>query len=178
MFTKNIYCIVGRSGTGKTTLAEKLMKSGLTQIESYTTRPKRFETETGHTFVTDEEFDALKDIVAFNCYNGYKYAATKEQIEINNIYVVDIPGIKALRKSYNGSKKIVVIGLYADPKVCYDRMRGRGDSDEKAKSRIEIDNMAFADVKNISDFSIDVGDITADEAERVVRSYISIKESF
>ena len=55
--TKGIYLIVGKSGSGKTTLVEALKKYGYTSIESYTTRPKRFEGETGHTFITEEEFD-------------------------------------------------------------------------------------------------------------------------
>lgn len=179
MFTKNVYCIVGRSGTGKTTLANNLKKTcGFLDVDSYTTRPKRTPDEKGHTFVDDDSFDKLKNIVAFNCYNGYKYAATKEQIEAANLYVVDIPGVLALKNKYRGSKGIVVIGLDAEQIVCFDRMKKRGDSDEKAKSRIELDNAAFSSIKEVSDFCVDVGDMTADEVERIVRSYIGIKESF
>ena len=55
--TKGIYLIVGKSGSGKTTLVNELRKYGYTSVESYTTRPKRFKNETGHTFITEEEFD-------------------------------------------------------------------------------------------------------------------------
>ena len=61
-----IYLIVGRSGSGKTTIAEELeRKYGLKSIQSYTTRPKRSDNETGHIFVSDEEFDKLTDMVAY-----------------------------------------------------------------------------------------------------------------
>ena len=43
--------LIGPSGTGKSTVADKLTELyGLTLMQSYTTRPKRFENETGHTF--------------------------------------------------------------------------------------------------------------------------------
>ena len=55
-----IICIVGRSGSGKTTAAEYLEELyGLKSIQSYTTRPKRKPNETGHTFVTEDEFDKI-----------------------------------------------------------------------------------------------------------------------
>ena len=41
-------CIVGKSGTGKSTLVNKLkFKYNLTSVESYTTRPPRYENEQG-----------------------------------------------------------------------------------------------------------------------------------
>ena len=52
--TKGIYLIVGKSGSGKTTLVEALKKYGYNSIESYTTRPKRFDNETCHTFITED----------------------------------------------------------------------------------------------------------------------------
>ena len=53
-----ILLIVGASGTGKTTVANTLSKMfGMKQIQSYTTRPPRYEGEKGHIFVTDEEFN-------------------------------------------------------------------------------------------------------------------------
>ena len=67
--TKGIYLIVGKSGSGKTTLVNKLRKYGYASVESYTTRPKRFKNETGHTFITEEEFDQLKDICAYVKYS-------------------------------------------------------------------------------------------------------------
>ena len=51
--------IVGESGCGKTSIAERLQQYGLKLIQSYTTRPKRKPLETGHTFVTKEDFDKI-----------------------------------------------------------------------------------------------------------------------
>ena len=69
--------LVGESGSGKTTIANILEnKYWLKQVQSYTERPKRYDEETGHTFVTPIEFDQLKDIVAYTCYNRYRYCTT------------------------------------------------------------------------------------------------------
>ena len=55
---KNIFLIMGASGSGKTTITEQLeQRYGLTSIQSYTTRAARYVGEKGHIFVSDEEFD-------------------------------------------------------------------------------------------------------------------------
>lgn len=172
-----ILCIIGRSGSGKTTIAEKLEKRGFTAVQSYTTRKPRFEGERGHTFVTDEEFDKLENILAYNEYNGARYCTTMEQIDNSDVYVVDIPGLKMLREKYHGLKRIVAAGLMVSEGVARDRMLSRGDSNEKVKSRISEDNTAFADLGNCCDFIIDSSylspQILTDIIESTVRQFPS-----
>lgn len=172
-----ILCIIGRSGSGKTTIAEKLEKRGFVAVQSYTTRKPRFEGERGHTFVTDEEFDKLKNILAYNEYNGARYCTTMFQIDNSDVYVVDIPGLKMLREKYHGLKRIVAVGLMVSEEVARGRMLLRGDSDEKVKSRISEDNTAFADLGNCCDFMIDSSylspSILADIIESTLRQFPS-----
>ncbi len=107
---KNIYLIVGQSGSGKSTMAESLESTyGIKIIQSYTTRPKRYDNEKGHIFVSDEEFDNLKDIVAFTEFCGYRYCATAEQIESNDLYIIDPAGVKSIDAFYEGNKQIKII---------------------------------------------------------------------
>ncbi len=141
---KFIFCLIGASGSGKTTIANILeRKYGLRQIQSYTTRPKRSEDETGHTFITYSEFLGLKDICAYDRYNNYEYCATKEQIESCDIYVVNPNGVKQLREKYNGDKRIITIFIKAGLKDRYLRMRERGDSVDAALSRVKNDAVEF-----------------------------------
>lgn len=172
-----ILCIIGRSGSGKTTIAEKLEKRGFVAVQSYTTRKPRFEGERGHTFVSDEEFNKLKNILAYNEYNGARYCTTMSQIDDSDVYVVDIPGLKMLREKYHGLKRIVAVGLMVSEGVARDRMLSRGDSDEKVKSRISEDNTAFADLGNCCDFMIDSSylspSILADIIESTLRQFPS-----
>ena len=152
--TKGIYLIVGKSGSGKTTLVEALKKYGYTSIESYTTRPKRYKNETGHTFITEEEFDQLTDICAYVKYNGYRYCATSEQVNNSTLYVIDPDGIEYFKKHYTGSKKICVIYIDCPWHTRLYRMLKRGDSLKQAIKRILLDSKVFADCDSKVDFMI------------------------
>lgn len=139
--------LVGKSGTGKSTIANVLyQKYGLKTLESYTTRPRRWNNETGHVFVTDEDFNQLKDIVAFTNFNGYRYCATQEQIDKADVYIIDPAGVESFYQNYNGSKGAICIELLASWRARYKRMRCRGDTRWMALSRLLHDRKVFKDV--------------------------------
>lgn len=139
-----LYLIVGPSGSGKTTIANKLCELfDLKQIESYTTRPPRYDNERGHIFVTDEEFNRLTDIVAYTEFNGYRYAATADQVEEADIYVIDIAGVEYFKQAYKGSKKIRLIYLDVGSGMRKSRMEARGDDSEAIYSRLANDATEF-----------------------------------
>lgn len=135
-----LYLFVGKSASGKTTIADELEeKYGLKQTCSYTTRPPRYDGEIAHTFITDEEFDALENIVAYTEYNGFRYAATSNQLDEVSIYVVDIPGVRTLLEKYKSDRKIVIIYFDASIRTRIDRMIDRHDSDMAIVSRLYND---------------------------------------
>ena len=141
--SKFIFLIVGCSGSGKTTITEQLeQRYGLKSIQSYTTRPKRYDDETGHTFVTDEEFDKLTDYVAYTEFAGFRYCATAEQVEDNDLYIIDPKGVDFFMKSYKGSKTPKVIFINSDLTTRYERMKSRAEENgstymEAVKSSLE-----------------------------------------
>ena len=125
---KPLFCILGASGSGKTTMCAALEKTlGIKQIPSYTTRPPRYEGEPGHTFIDNYRYKKLKNIIAENTTTGYKYCITEGQI--NNpkydLYVVDLTGLKTLKKNYTGDRKLVTIWLDVPLKQRYDRLKAR-----------------------------------------------------
>lgn len=139
--TKPLFLIVAPSGTGKTTLADMLEeKCGLRQVASYTTRPPRSENEKGHTFISDEEYDALDDIVAFTDYNNHRYCATASQLDKSQVYVVDIPGVESMLRLYKSNRKVIIFYLSASVHTKITRMKMRGDSDSKILNRIHNDH--------------------------------------
>ena len=141
LVNKPLLLLVGPSGCGKTTVANYLeINNGYSSVQSYSTRPKRYDNETGHIFITDKEFNELQHIVAYTEYNGYKYCATEEQIDKANIYIVDVPGVKTLLKKYhNQSRPIYIFYLKSTVKTRIDRMLERDDHDSQILSRLYVD---------------------------------------
>lgn len=140
---KYIYLLIGESGSGKTTIANRLVKEkGLKQLWSYTTRPPRCEGEPGHIFVKD--FDPRVKCVAYTKFDGNHYWATQEQIEENDIYVVDPDGLLYFMLRYDGDKLPIVFFIDTTVRTRRRRMRLRGDSREMIRNRLRHDKVAFA----------------------------------
>lgn len=150
----NIFLIVGCSGSGKTTITEQLeTKYGLKSIQSYTTRKPRYDGETGHIFVSNEEFDKLTDMVAYTEFDSKRYCAVAEQVENNDLYVIDPKGVDYFIKSYKGKKTPKIIFIDSDLNVRYERMVKRAedkgdaflDAVDKSLGRIKTDVVEFYD---------------------------------
>lgn len=178
---KTLILLVGKSGTGKTTLAEHSRRLyGLKSIQSYTTRPKRTPDETGHTFVGERVFHSLKDMVAYTKYNGYEYCATAQQVEDNDLYVIDPKGIEYFKEHYHGSKNIAIVYIVSssDPheafNTCYERIKERGGTIDEAAERVVFDNREFKDFEKQADYVLvnkDFEDLDTNAAklEKIVR---------
>ena len=114
---KKLFCIVGRTASGKDTLAREIAKqSGLNILISYTTRPKRFPHEDTHIFVTEESYQKDRNnnqIIAYTEINGNKYWCTQEQLMQSDIYIIDPHGLEVL-KTNNSDIDFVTIYIYAD----------------------------------------------------------------
>lgn len=150
--------LTGRSGCGKSTIAERLSRRfGYVQAKSYTTRPVRDEDENDintHTFITREQIaDFQDDIVAYNEYNGNAYFVTRKMLEGCQIYVVDREGLIQLYKNYH-DKDILSIYIDCDSSIASRRMSERGDADEQIMKRLQYDEKAFANCQDLCDFVI------------------------
>ena len=142
-----IFLIVGCSGSGKTTITEQLeQKYGLKSIQSYTTRKPRYEGETGHIFISDEEFNKLTDMVAYTEFAGNRYCATAEQVENNDLYIIDPKGVDFFMKAYKGSKTPKIIFISSNLTTRYERMVGRAET--KGKSHQEAIESSLTRIVN------------------------------
>ncbi len=151
----NIYCFVGPSGSGKSAIVDSLAKEyGFVVVQSYTERPRRTPLESGHFFITPQEFDHLNELVAYTLYNGYRYGVPSKMIDESDLYVIDPDGVEYLKNTYKGDKGIFVIGVDCNEELCKRRMLQRGDGEANANSRLEYDKEAFKELYEICDVVI------------------------
>lgn len=93
-----VICIVGASGSGKTTASLIFQKDfGWNTVVSYTTRPIR-EGETDgleHWFVSADKVPSQEKMCAYTRFGGYEYWATWGQLLslLPTVYVIDEKGV-------------------------------------------------------------------------------------
>lgn len=146
---------MGKSGSGKTTIAKNLEQNyGLKQVQSYTTRKPRYKGEEGHIFVTDSEYRHIPDKVATTRFNNHDYCATQQQCDDADIYVIDPHGIESFKRNYHGNKKWITVYLDVNPFTRFIRMVKRGDSIFAALERLKHDRYSFKDFKKHPDIVI------------------------
>lgn len=135
--SKPLFLFVGKSASGKTTIANLLEeKYCFNQVQSYTTRQPRYDGETGHIFLTEDEFNDLEDIVSYTFYNGNQYGTTASLLDQNDIFVVDVPGVESLLQKYNTNRPICIIYFDTTVATRIRRMVNRNDSDMAIISRL------------------------------------------
>ncbi len=160
MAKEAIVLLIGKSGSGKTSVCNELQRGfNWRVLQSYTTRPKRSENETGHIFVSEDEFNRLSGICAYTEFDGYKYCATVDQVNDADVYVIDPDGYDYFKHLYKGPKMVIPIYLDASVKTCKERMRERGDSDYNIKRRLRNDKKKFRDVENKIPTHVDANDV-------------------
>jgi guanylate kinase len=157
---KNLYCIIGASGSGKTTIVNHLHNYGFKSISSYTTRPKRHEKETGHEFVNNKQFNKIrKDLCAYTLFNGFEYGATNKQVDINDLYIVDWAGFFDLKNNYKGKKEVISIFIDVPDHMRIFRMKARNDTDNMIYERLNNDKFMFNKVKEKCDYVVENSDL-------------------
>ncbi len=152
--------IVGRSGVGKDYLANLLKEKGMTQVLSYTTRPKRRPDENTHVFITPEEASTFTDKVATTMINGYEYFATRKQVEENDIYIVDPNGLHELMDNMPDTA-FLIIYLEAGTEKAKEKAANRAADPEAEKTvfdeRRESEDDQFTKFEKELDSKVDCG---------------------
>ncbi len=156
--TKNkpLTIIAGKSGSGKTTIAEKLEEDfGLISVQSYTTRKPRYEGERGHIFITEEEYlkTPKEEIMAYTFFDGNHYFATRELLDNSDVYVVDPDGIEYMKDRYT-NKTIKVVTLKVSLFTRIFRMIKRGDKPFNIIQRVRNDYKKFKGIDKVADFTL------------------------
>lgn len=175
---RNLYCVCGRSASGKTATVKCIEKQyGTKRVRPWTTRSPRYEGENDYVFVTPEQFHAQNDIIAYGVYDGHEYGVPVSELKNYDIYILELSGIKQLLEEYK-DKPIQVIYFDALEALCLDRMQGRGDTPESIKRRMKIDRHAFSDALRYANyvFPVEYGNSVEHNAKMVYEA-ICTKET-
>lgn len=139
--------VVGKTGSGKSSLIKKLCeRTGLKELCSYTTRPKRSETDTDHTFVTVEEYLRAKENgeVAIDAeIAGNYYYATIEQLYEADIYTINPKALDRLLVLDLPDIRFVVVYISCPDAIREQRAIKRGDDKHKYRVRDFAERQEF-----------------------------------
>lgn len=176
-----LLCLLGRSASGKDTLANKLCeRSGLRQIISYTTRERRVGEGNTHIFISNEEYQALEDsgqIAAFTQIGQDRYCCTIEQLYNNDIYVIDPLGVQHLRELNLPNLRLVTVFINTPDNIREERaLNKRGDDKMKWRVRNHNESEQFRQMLKSADFDYAVSNIDIAKAYSTLR-WISQVES-
>ncbi len=128
-----IICIVGASGSGKTTASMILQEQfGWTAIVSYTTRPMRKGEVNGrdHWFVKPDQVPPKSRMCAYTQFGGYEYWTEWGQFltPFPSVYVIDEKGLIDLQSKESTPFPFSLATI----KINRDNLKG---IDEKRKAR-------------------------------------------
>ena len=139
----------GVSGVGKNTVIARLLKmrKNLCFMLSGTTRPRRnSEKDANYIYMTKEEFARREkngDFFETQQVHGNMYGILKDSLlkasedrEKDYIKDIDVYGNKKVRDFLKGKAKVLSIFLDAPDDVLVERLRGRGEEEERIKVRL------------------------------------------
>ena len=145
-----LFIVSAPSGTGKTTLVERLVRdhSNLYLSRSYTSRPARPGEQDGvdYNFISRTQFDAMVRDGAFlewanvfgNSY-GTAVADTERALARGDdvILVIDVQGARQVRR--RGIETVGIFVLPPSAAVLEQRLRGRSkDTEEQINQRLDV----------------------------------------
>lgn len=179
-----IVCLIGRSGSGKSTMADKLAKKGYTKLKSWTSRPPRKgdSLRDEYIFSTKEEMQERFSngfFLEMKEYQGNLYGTEKIDINSNEVYVkaIEKQGYLELLDKMNilGGHKVISIYLEITKeeslKRCSNRQGGLTDS---VIDRVNKDDTIY----NTNDLKYDhivnaelSKDKVLDEIVKIINSY-------
>lgn len=177
---KNLWCIVGPSGSGKDTVADILCQRNpeWKKVISKTTRPKRYPEEKTHVFAKENEYlfeESNGNVVAHTFFNGAHYWATKQMVDESTLYIIDLQGLIELKENYK-DRPVKAIALSLSAGEAMKRMKARGDSNEAIASRLSNDEMVFRGIEKACDVTIHCDIATAADVADIAENTIKLYE--
>lgn len=180
-----IIVLVGKTASGKTTVANELCKHhGYKRIITYTTRPMRENEvqDVDYHFISDEQFNKMVENNEFTEYKRYNTAhgvwsygsiITLEQEYSDDCYVIILTpqGLKDLSKKIS---RYIAFYLNVDFKTQLERLKKRGDEEQQIIKRLKNDAKDFKNVVDIVDYSFCTDISSPQRVADAISSFISV----
>ena len=156
-----IICLIGKSGSGKSTIEQKLCSDlEINQVVSHTTRPPRKKELDGldYHFVSDDYFEENKEeFIEQRLYKTkgkdgsvqiWRYGVHEKDVkEGTNLVILDPQGLEEFKK-YFGKENIFTFYIHCSDTTRLIRMLFRGDGSNK----LEVMRRFAADEEEFKDF--------------------------
>ena len=179
---KTVFLIVGESASGKDSLVEKLCKeTGLKQLKSYATRPRREGEGDTHIFIKSEDVkEYVNDMIAYTCIAGNEYFATVKQLYDSDVYVIDPSGVDYMRfiLQYKNISDIRFVTIYINtpPELRQERaLNQRKDKFEVYYQRILDEQGQFTNFKACSKFDYAISNVDFDKAYKILDKIVEVE---
>lgn len=179
-----IFCLIGSSASGKTTVETLLSEVGIKRIISYTTRPMRKGEKNGvqYHFIDDDTFLKMASEGKFAetaKYREWFYGLSLEGIDYKNdnyVAVVTIHGYKELVKII-GKENVIAINIKVEERERLIRQLERGDDVDEVIRRLHADREDFKDVEKICDYVVENKQIaiTTEEVYSIIERHSTAK---
>lgn len=154
-----LYCIIGKTGSGKTTITKNVTdKLNKKILKSYTTRNRRnneTDENADHTFIIPDEVEQYRaDMVAYTDRVGYCSFATKQQLMDADFYIINPSGYYELQTNTKDMDiRLVAIYITTPIRILENRVKKRGDFETWKENYInESEEFSHFEKSNMIDY--------------------------
>lgn len=154
--------LVGKSGSGKSTIRKELIELGFGSVITYTTRtPREGEVDgIAYRFISKDDFLQKKDEGFFSETTSYDvatgetwyYGTACEDLFGEKALIVNPDGLRAI--SSKKQLSIVTFLIDTDDSVLRHRLLKRGDNPLEVKRRLLADESDFVNINRYVDYTI------------------------
>ena len=169
-----LLCILGRTASGKDTLANKLCeRAGLKQLISYTTRDRRQNEGDTHKFVSNTDYQQMltnNEVAVDTNIAGNYYWSSIPQLYESDVYIVDYVGYKKLKALNLPNLRLVSVYINVPDELRKERaLNHRKDDRYRFMQRDFDERSQFREMLKNSDFDYAVSNINIAKAYSVLR---------